>query len=101
MDRRIRNRGILNQSTGIISEYEEILEGNRQVFSVSYLRNGTSPEAVRDLLQFVFIEVLGWTPRWDAQTAVKKTVEFTKRGLYGKSVSETLTMQIRDYFKID
>lgn len=62
MNNRIRNRGILNQSTGIISEYEEILEGTRQVFSVNYLRNGTSPEAVRDLLQFVFIEVLGWSP---------------------------------------
>ena len=42
---------------------------------------------------------LGWSPRWNAPTAVAKTVEFTKRGLYGKAVSETLDGQIREYFE--
>ena len=46
-------------------------------------------------------ERLGWTPRWDAQTAVEKTVEFTKRGLYGQNVSEALNAQIREYFRLD
>ena len=54
LESRLRGKGVMNQSRGIIGEYEEMLTGERQAFSVTYLRNGTSPEAVRDLLQFVF-----------------------------------------------
>ena len=43
---------------------------------------------------------LGWSPAWSAQTAVAKTVEFTKRGLYGKKVCDTMTAQIQEYMEI-
>ena len=43
---------------------------------------------------------LGWQPVWDAPTAVGKTVEFTKRGLYGKDVRDTQERQIKEYFHV-
>ena len=45
-------------------------------------------------------ERLGWQPVWNAQTAVAKTVEFTKRGLYGKIPAETMQRQIEEYMEI-
>ena len=43
---------------------------------------------------------LGWKPVWDAPTAVAKTVEFTKRGLYGNDVRDTLERQIKEFFDV-
>ncbi|MBQ7542932.1 MAG: CDP-glucose 4,6-dehydratase [Clostridia bacterium] len=43
---------------------------------------------------------LGWRPVWDAATAVAKTVEFTKRGLYGKNVRDTMDRQIEEYYHV-
>lgn len=44
-------------------------------------------------------ERLGWQPVWNAQTAVAKTVEFTKRGLYGKVPADTMRRQIEEYME--
>lgn len=41
---------------------------------------------------------LGWTPRWSAETAVKKTVSWTKVVLSGQSAGEVTRKQIREYF---
>ena len=43
---------------------------------------------------------LGWEPVWDAPTAVSKTVEFTKRCLYGKDARDTQEKQIKEYFDV-
>lgn len=43
---------------------------------------------------------LGWQPVWDAETAVAKTVEFTRRTLSGKDVRDTLDRQIKEYFNV-
>lgn len=43
---------------------------------------------------------LGWQQVWDAPTAVAKTVEFTKRCLYGKDVRDTQERQIKEYFNV-
>ena len=45
-------------------------------------------------------ERLGWTPVWDAPTAVRKTVEFTKCGLAGTDVRDTQERQIKEYFDV-
>ena len=44
-------------------------------------------------------ERLGWRPVWNAEIAVEKTVEFTKRGLYGKIPAETMQRQIEEYME--
>ncbi len=41
---------------------------------------------------------LGWAPRWDAETAVRKTVEFTKQAMYEQNVSGVLDAQIGAFF---
>ena len=41
--------------------------------------------------------VFGWQPRWNIETAVKKTVEFTKAYLSGEAASEIMTMQINSF----
>ena len=43
---------------------------------------------------------LGWHPVWDAETAVAKTVEFTRRILSGKDVRDTMDRQIKEYFDV-
>ena len=43
---------------------------------------------------------LHWQSVWDAETAVAKTVEFTKRVLYGKDVRDTMDRQIKEYFHV-
>lgn len=42
--------------------------------------------------------VLGWTPRWRAETAVEKTVEWTKAVLSGQEAEGVTRRQIREYF---
>lgn len=42
---------------------------------------------------------LGWKSVWGVEEAVAKTVEFTKRGLYGKLPGETMLKQIKEYIK--
>lgn len=39
----------------------------------------------------------GWAPRWDVETAVAKTVEFTKEYLSGENASEIMTKQINSF----
>lgn len=41
---------------------------------------------------------LGWAPRWDAETAVEKTVSWTKAVLSGQDAGEATQAQIREYF---
>lgn len=41
---------------------------------------------------------LGWRPRWNADTAVQKTVEWTKQLDSGCDVREITVRQIREYF---
>lgn len=86
LESRLRGKGVMNQSRGIIGEYEEMLTGERQAFSVTYLRNGTSPEAVRDLLQFVFVEVLGWTPSMIHDYISKELISMLKLDMIVKKV---------------
>lgn len=43
-------------------------------------------------------EKLGWTPRWRAETAVKRTVEWTKAVLSGQRAQDVTRSQIKDYF---
>lgn len=43
---------------------------------------------------------LGWQSVWNAETAVTKTVEFTKRCLYGKDVRDTMDRQIKEFFDV-
>lgn len=40
---------------------------------------------------------LGWSPRWDIQTAVKKTVEWHKEWMAGGPMLETCRRQIEDF----
>lgn len=42
-------------------------------------------------------KTLGWTPRWGAETAVEKTVEWTKAVLSGQRAEEVTRGQIKDY----
>lgn len=42
--------------------------------------------------------VFGWTPVWSAQTAVEKTVEWTKIWVDGGDVSAALDSQINEFF---
>lgn len=42
--------------------------------------------------------VLGWTPRWNAQTAVEQTVAWTKAVMAGADAGEVTRGQIRAYF---
>lgn len=56
-------------------------------------------EAVRLALDCTKIaEKLGWTPRWRAETAVEKTVEWTKAVLSGQRAADVTHDQIKDYF---
>ena len=41
---------------------------------------------------------LGWRPRWSAETAVQKTVEWTKQLDSGGNIREITIRQIQDYF---
>lgn len=43
---------------------------------------------------------LGWSPRWNAETAVRKTVEWTKAVLSGQEAIEVTRSQIREYFEV-
>lgn len=43
-------------------------------------------------------EKLGWTPRWRAETAVEKTVEWIKAVLSGQRAQDVTQGQIKDYF---
>lgn len=45
-------------------------------------------------------ETFGWTPRWNVDEAVKKTVEWTKNWLSGGDVREFTETQIREFFGI-
>ena len=40
---------------------------------------------------------LGWTPRWDTETAVKKTVEWSKAWINNESVRECMDKQIKEF----
>lgn len=42
-------------------------------------------------------ERLGWAPRWKAETAVEKTVEWTKAVLAGRRAEDVTRGQIQDY----
>lgn len=44
-------------------------------------------------------EKLGWTPRWGAETAVEKTVEWTKAVMAGTDAGEVTRRQIREFFE--
>ncbi len=48
-----------------------------------------------DLLKKTF----GWTPRWDVETAIDKTVEWSKVYLQGGSIPEILDAQIEEYLR--
>ena len=43
--------------------------------------------------------VFGWHPRWDVDTAVAKTVEWTKAWLAGESVPDVMDRQIGEFLK--
>ena len=43
-------------------------------------------------------ETLSWTPRWRAETAVEKTVEWRKAVLSGQPAEQVTLNQIEDYF---
>lgn len=61
--------------------------------------DGGPHEAVRLTLDCGKIRrVLGWTPRWRAETAVEKTVEWTKAVLSGQEAEGVTRRQIREYF---
>lgn len=44
--------------------------------------------------------VFGWKPRWDLETAVEKTVEWTKVWLSGKDVNNCMEKQIDEFMNI-
>lgn len=43
-------------------------------------------------------KVFGWKPRWDAETAVEKTVEWSKAYLAGEDVAACMDRQIEEFF---
>lgn len=45
--------------------------------------------------------VLGWMPRWHIQTAVEKTVEWTRVWLAGGDVPTVMDRQIQAFFHTD
>lgn len=60
---------------------------------------GGPHETVRLTLDCSKIEkTLGWTPRWSAETAVEKTVEWTRSVFSGHPAEDVTRRQIRDYF---
>ena len=48
---------------GFVLEYEEVLLGQRQDFSPTYIKRGTPEKDVVDVLKYAFIDLLGWTPQ--------------------------------------
>lgn len=63
--------------------------------------DGGPREAARLTLDCTRIaERLGWTPRWRAETAVEKTVEWTKAILSGQRADGVTRGQIEDYFGV-
>ena len=61
--------------------------------------DGGPREAVRLTLDCTKIaKKLGWTPHWRAETAVEKTVEWTKAILSGQQADGVTRGQIEDYF---
>lgn len=42
----------------------------------------------------------GWKPRWNVETSMEKIVEWTKAYMEGKSVSECMEVQIREFFRV-
>lgn len=60
--------------------------------------DGGPHEAARLTLDCTKIaQTLGWFPRWRAETAVVKTVEWTKAVLSGQSAAQITLGQIKDY----
>lgn len=45
--------------------------------------------------------VLGWAPRWSAETAMEKTVAWTKAVLSGQEADPVTCSQIKEYFDAD
>ena len=43
----------------------------------------------------------GWTPRWDLETAIAKTVEWSKVWAKGQDVRPTMDQQIKEYLNRD
>lgn len=43
--------------------------------------------------------VFGWSPKWNAKTAVEKTVEWTKNWASGEDCKHKLDQQINEFFK--
>lgn len=61
--------------------------------------DGGPHEAARLTLDCAKIaEELSWVPRWSANTAVEKTVEWTKAVLAGQEAGAVTRGQIKDYF---
>lgn len=42
----------------------------------------------------------GWSPRWDLDTAIHKTVEWTKMWLSNEKINDCMKLQIQDFFHI-
>ena len=42
--------------------------------------------------------VFGWKPVWNVETAVEKTVEWTKVYENGSNIADIMTKQINDFF---
>lgn len=45
-------------------------------------------------------KTFGWAPHWNLNTALEKTVEWTKAYINGESVSEITKKQIKEYFGV-
>lgn len=64
----------------------------------------TDPNAVHEanflkLDSTLLKQTFGWKPRWHVDTAVQKTVEWTRAWLNGESVAQTMEKQITDFFE--
>lgn len=45
-------------------------------------------------------KIFGWKPRWDVETAIEKTVEWSKHYVNGNSISDCMNKQIKEFFII-
>ncbi|WP_155242958.1 hypothetical protein [Dorea longicatena] len=50
------------QNMGLLMEYEDILLKKRKDFSATYIGQNASQKDIKELFQYVFENLLEWTP---------------------------------------
>lgn len=45
-------------------------------------------------------KIFGWKPRWNVETAIEKTVEWSKNYINGKSIEKCMDNQIKEFFDV-